>query len=206
MSDDSTQQPDVWSVRHVQPGIGGPHYGRLLEAMRSLQDTFVHAGTPDDQVEALAEQLEELSDQFASFAVPPFHSPAGMRSDLPGRGNPMLVPVIIDETTDTSIVGRITFRPYHLGGNGAAHGGTLPLMFDDLFGRVVNSGGRSVARTAYLHVNYRQVARLGVELIVEAKLERVAGRKRWATGKLRDGDVVVADAEGLFVELRPGQP
>ena len=206
MTDERTEQPDVWSVRHVEPGIGGPHYARLLEAMRSLQDTFVNAATPNDEVEELAEQLEQLSERFASFAVPAFHSPAGMRSDLPGRGNPMLVPVTIDETTDTTVSGRVTFRPYHHGGNGAAHGGTLPLMFDDLFGRVVNSGGRPVARTAYLHVNYRHVTRLGAELTVEAALGRVEGRKRWATGVLRDGQLVVADAEGLFVELRPGQP
>ena len=34
------------------------------------------------------------------------------------------------------------FRRYHLGGNGAAHGGTLPLLFDDLMGMIVHAYGR----------------------------------------------------------------
>ena len=34
----------------------------------------------------------------------------------------------------------------------------------------------------------------------------MTGRKRVLRGTLRDGDTVCADAESLFVALRPGQP
>jgi hypothetical protein len=38
------------------------------------------------------------------------------------------------------------------------------------------------------------------------RYEREEGRKRFLTGWVRDGDVLVAEAEALFVALRPGQP
>jgi acyl-coenzyme A thioesterase PaaI-like protein len=132
--------------------------------------------------------------------------PAGRRIDLPGRGNPMLVPFIWDEITPEHSRGRATFRPFHLGGNSAAHGGTLPLLFDEVLGRAANTGFPHVARTAYLTVNYRQIAPLDVELQVDATVDRVEGRKRWASARLFHQEALIADAEGLFVELRPGQP
>jgi acyl-coenzyme A thioesterase PaaI-like protein len=118
----------------------------------------------------------------------------------------MLIPFDMDGETSDSIHGRTSFRAFHLGGNGAAHGGTLPLLFDDVMGRIANSGSRAVARTAYLHVNYRKVTPIGVELEVEAKVDRIEGRKRWVTGRLLQDGTVLADAEALFVELLPGQP
>jgi predicted thioesterase len=73
-------------------------------------------------------------------------------------------------------------------------------------GRIANSGSRAVSRTAYLKVNYRHITPIGVELRVEATVDRIEGRKRWISGRLFHHDVLVADAEGLFIELRPGQP
>jgi hypothetical protein len=95
----------------------------------------------------------------------------------------------------------------HLGGNGAAHGGTVPLVWDDLLGRLVNTHHGTRARTAFLHVNYRQITPVGPELTFEIQIKPVDGRKRWATGQMFDPDgVLVNDAEGLFVQLLPGQP
>ena len=62
------------------------------------------------------------------------------------------------------------------------------------------------ARTAYLTVNYRAITPVDVELQLTGSIDRSEGRKTWATGRLHDGDRLVADAEGLFVKLRPGQP
>lgn len=61
-------------------------------------------------------------------------------------------------------------------------------------------------RTAYLHINYRQIVPVERDLQATATLERVEGRKIFITGALLDGDTVLADAEALFVKLKPGQP
>lgn len=185
---------------------GGPDFGRFLEAVRLFQDRVVAIDPPPDVVAGLADQLDRLNDQLATWLVPEGSAAAGSRVDLPGRGNPMLVPFVVDEDTPTAVRGRVTFRRYHLGGHAAAHGGTLPLLFDDLLGRLSNAHDRPRARTAYLHVDYRNVTPLDTELRFEAWIVREEGRKRYLKGTLHDGDVLLAEAEGLFVVLLPGQP
>ncbi|MCU1359550.1 MAG: hypothetical protein JWN99_839 [Ilumatobacteraceae bacterium] len=198
--------PDPWHVGRAGPDAGGVRFAALLESMRRLQDRFVAALVPIDQIDAAVDDLDGLTDRFAPWQVDEQQSPSGARNDLPGRGNLLLPPFIIDQMTATSMRGRITFTRFHVGGNNAAHGGMMPLMFDDVLGRLVNGPDRPVARTAYLNVNYRSVARIGVEHHIEAEAGRVEGRKRFASGRVLAGDVLVADAEALFVELRPGQP
>lgn len=198
--------PDPWHVHAMDPHIGGPEFGRLLEAMRRLQDRFVAALVPADEVDELIAQLDVVGARLATWRVAANDSPSGYRNDLVGRGNLLLPPFTIDELTPTTMRGRVTFTRFHVGGNGAAHGGTLPLMFDDVLGRLVNGPDRPVARTAYLHTNYRHVTRIDIEHTLEAEAGRVEGRKRFATCRLLHDGLVVADAEALFVELRPGQP
>jgi hypothetical protein len=185
---------------------GGRGYAELITAMRLVQNRLAAAAPPPDVVRAVTSKLEQVGTLLAPYEVSEWEAPIGTRLDLPGRGHPLLLPLVIDEWTDTVVRGRVTFPRYYLGGNGAAHGGTLPLLFDEVMGRLSNGGGRSVARTAYLHVNYRSITPIDRELEIEVTFDRQQGRKRYVTGRLRDGDVLLADAEGLFVELRPGQP
>ena len=81
----------------------------------------------------------------------------------------------------------------------------MPLLFDDVLGRLSNSSGGPPARTAYLHVNFRRITPIGPELQVEATFDREEGRKRYLSGRLTKDGVLLADAEGLFVVLEPGQ-
>jgi acyl-CoA thioesterase FadM len=69
---------------------------------------------------------------------------------------------------------------------------------------VITGGPRQ--RTAYLHVNYRQIVPINQELQVDARVDRLDGRKIFVSGRLSDGDTVLTDAEALFVLLKPGQP
>jgi acyl-coenzyme A thioesterase PaaI-like protein len=87
---------------------------------------------------------------------------------------------------------------------GAVHGGAIPLAFDELMGRLANTE-RSPSRTAFLHVNYRHIAPIETRLSIEARFDSESGRKRFLSGRIRDGDTICADAEGLFVALRPDQ-
>jgi hypothetical protein len=200
--------PDVWHTRRLPADdtLGGPDFGRLVAAMRLLQTRLNAASPPDDVVAATAERLEAIAADLAPYEVPEGHGPVGRREDLPGRGNPLLPPVVWEERSAEVARGRVVFSRYYLGGNGAAHGGTIPLLFDEVLGRLANSADRPPARTAYLHVNYRNITPIDRELVIEARYEREEGRKRWSSGRLLDGDLLLADAEGLFVQLLPGQP
>src|SRR3954451_14759141 len=201
-----TGEPDPWRNRVAIADRGGAGYAELITATRAYLDALAAANVGSDDADRLAEQVQRLTAELQQWAADEDDAPIATRLDLPGRGHPLLLPFVADEWTDSAVRGRVVFGRFYLGGNGAAHGGTLPLLFDEVMGRLNSSGGRTVGRTAYLHVNYRHITPIDRELELEATLDRVEGRKRFITGRLRRGDTLVADAEGLFVELLPGQP
>jgi acyl-coenzyme A thioesterase PaaI-like protein len=186
---------------------GGVEFAELHVAQRLLQDRLTGAALPPDVAKELTAQLVGICDRLAAHQVPEPDRVDGWRPDLPGRGHPLLPAYFIDGETDTTITGHVTFTRFYLGGNGAAHGGAHPLLFDDVFGRVMNHHQPGVARTAYLKVNYRRVTPLDVQLRFDASCDRVEGRKRWGTARLYDPEGnVVSDADALFLQLLPGQP
>ena len=195
---------DRWG--HAGTHRGGAEYGDLLSTLRVLQDRVAGAVPPPEVAARAAAQLRDLGELLAAHQAPESERWDGWHCELPGRGLPVLPPYLIDEATDTTLRGRVTFGRFHLGGNGAAHGGTQPLLFDDVFGRLASHGLPGVARTAYLTVNYRNVTPLDVELRLDASRDRVEGRKRWVTGRIYSPNGEIAcEAEGLFIQLRPGQ-
>lgn len=191
----------------VTPARAGANFGPFVEAMRTLQDLAVSVDAPDEVIgEALA-QARELIDLLEPHRAPELQGPAGRVVELPGRGSLLLLPWQLVEAGPEGITMTGEFRRYHLGGNGAAHGGVLPLLFDDLLGMIVHYAGRPISRTAYLHVNYRKVTPLQTPLTVSGRVDRVEGRKTFVMAELRDEQgAVLADCEGLMVELLPGQP
>jgi acyl-coenzyme A thioesterase PaaI-like protein len=185
---------------------GGPDYGRFIEAVRTLQDHTRAADPPDDVITKAADLIEQASDLLAPFEADEWTTPSGRRMDLPNRGNILQVPA--DLTTNGDLVeGVVHFRRYHLGRNGAVHGGAVAQLWDSVLGFAAFRLTRSFKqRTAYLHANYRRIVPIEKELQVDARVDRTEGRKIFVAGRLLDGDTVLSDAEALFVKLNPGQP
>lgn len=186
---------------------GGPDYGRFVEAVRTLQDHTRAVDAPDDVITRAADMVEAVCALLAPFEADEWTSPSGRRMDLPSRGNILQVPAELSVTATNTIDGTVRFRRYHLGRNGAVHGGAVAQMWDSVLGFAAFRLTRSVGqRTAYLHVNYRNIAPIQKDLRVEAEVERTEGRKIFVAGRLLDGEAVLSDAEALFVKLNPGQP
>jgi acyl-coenzyme A thioesterase PaaI-like protein len=190
---------------------GGPDYGRFIDAVRTLQDHARAVDAPDGVISEAADLIEKVSDLLSPFDVDEWATPSGRRIDLPNRGNILPVPMRVRHVPVEGTAGRIQgwarFRRFHLGRNTAVHGGALGLLFDSVLGMtsgVITGGPRQ--RTAYLHINYRQVVPIDKELQIDAGVDRVDGRKIFVSGRLSDGDTLLTDAEALFVLLKPGQP
>lgn len=184
----------------------GTGYAGMIEALRSFLDGVAGARPDQATTDALAADLRAWTGRLAPFEVPERDQPFAHRRDLPGRGQTMAPTLFIDEGDAQRVRGHVTFGRFYLGGNGAVHGGALPLLFDELLGRLANTGGRRPSRTAYLHVDFRSITPVGERLAVLGWFEREEGRKRLLRAELRHGDTLCAEAEGLFVELNPGQP
>jgi acyl-coenzyme A thioesterase PaaI-like protein len=180
-------------------------FAAMIEALRTLQDQITGSRPPDQLLEEAAALLTGLARELARYPADERSQIAGHLVGIAGRGQAMVPAIHIEEHTSDQARGRVTFGRFYLGGNGAVHGGAIPLAFDELMGRLANTG-RAPSRTAYLHVNYRNVTPIEKRLSIEARFESEEGRKRILRGVIRDGGTVCADAEGLFVALRPGQP
>ncbi|MCW2602199.1 MAG: thioesterase superfamily protein [Pseudonocardiales bacterium] len=164
----------------------------------------IDAGSPDMQ--RATAQLHELAERLEGF--PAYQADyVGTRSMALSSGQgPFSVPLTILEARAGFTAGVVRFSRFHHGRGGVAHGGATALLFDEVLGRMSNYPGEPASRTAYLTVNYRAVAPIEKDLRVEAGIDRVEGRKKFSSGRLYDGDTLVADAEALFVILKPGQP
>jgi acyl-coenzyme A thioesterase PaaI-like protein len=186
---------------------GGPDYGRFVDAVRSLQDHTRAVDAPDDVITEAADLIEKVSTLLAPYDADEWASPSGRRMDLPNRGNLLSIPVDLHKTEDGRIGGTAQFRRFHLGRNGAAHGGAVAMLFDSLLGFTAFRLSRSRAqRTAFLHVDYRKIAPVEKQLLLDAGLDGIEDRKIFVSGRVLDGDVVLAEAHALFVKLRAGQP
>ncbi|WP_405133264.1 PaaI family thioesterase [Nocardia sp. NBC_01388] len=184
---------------------GGPHYGEFIEQVRGLMDRVRLADPTDEIALAAIAELKDLNQRLDAVMGDEWSAPSWHRTDLPSRGNITLPPYLVDEVSRDGVHARITFRTFHLGGNGAAHGGHVALGFDDLLGMTAAVNTRAVTRTAFLHVDYRSITPLNTELQWHGWVERVEGRKVFVRATLHDGDRLCAEAHGLFLMLKPGQ-
>ncbi len=186
---------------------GGPDYGRFIDGVRALQDHARAADAPDEVITEAADLLQKVSDLLTPFDTDEWTSPSGRRMDLPVRGNILTIPMSAHKTEDGRIEGWARFARFHLGRNGAVHGGSIGMLFDTVLGltsSVLSGGPRQ--RTAYLHINYRAIVPIEKKLQIEAGVDRFEGRKIFVSGRLCDGDTVLTEAEALFVLLKPDQP
>ena len=186
---------------------GGPDYGRFIDAVRALQDHARAADAPDEVITEAADLLEKASALLAPFDADEWTSPSGRRMDLPMRGNILTIPMSTRKTQDGRIRGWARFAGFHLGRNGAVHGGALGMLFDSVLGLSASVlTGNPRQRTAYLKIDYRHIVPVEKELQFDAGIDRVDGRKIFVSGRLTDGDQLLTEADALFVRLKPGQP
>jgi len=186
---------------------GGPDYGRFIDAVRKMQDHARAVDAPDEVITQAADLLDKVSALLSPFDADEWQSPSGRRMDLPVRGNILTVPMSSRKTANGRIEGWARFARFHLGRNGAVHGGALGMLFDSVLGMTTSvlTGSRR-QRTAYLKINYRNIVPIEKELQFDAGIDNVDGRKIFVSGRLNDGDTLLTEADALFVRLKPGQP
>lgn len=129
-----------------------------------------------------------------------------MRYPLPSRGRAMCPPFLVEKQSSTQVFGRVVFGAHFLGRNGAAHGGAVAMLFDEVFGYLANGPGQPRARTARLEVDYIRITPVDRRLQVEATIERQEGRKLALVGTLFDDHGPSARASVIMVRLKEGQP
>ena len=94
----------------------------------------------------------------------------------------------------------VTFREEHQGGPGLVHGGIVGAALDEACG-LLATWHRFPAVTARFAVRFRKPVPINCDLRVSARVTAERGRRIEITAELRDGDTLLADAEGTFLHV-----
>jgi acyl-coenzyme A thioesterase PaaI-like protein len=137
------------------------------------------------------------------------HQEAGSFLDFSpfiGALNPLAPPIAMRREPDGEggevVVGTATYGGAYEGPPGCVHGGFIAAGFDECLGFAQSLSGQP-GMTAQLSIAYRAPTPLHREVRFEGRVARVDGRKIHTTATLRAGDLLCAEATGLFVSMKP---
>jgi acyl-coenzyme A thioesterase PaaI-like protein len=199
MSIDSRLLPSYVDLSIASPGER-TSFSALVDALRDAQDAVTRS-RPSEAIAARAAALLSEAAELLGDGVPETEQLAGRLWAEPGRAQALAPPLHIDEVDGESARGRVTFTRFH-GGVGTVHGGAIPLIFDEIMGRLATSDGKPFARTAHLRMDYRAGVPLDTEIDVFATVEKVEGRKLFVSSELRLEGTVLTECHGLWVQVR----
>jgi hypothetical protein len=191
---------------------------RLAAALRPLI-TMTVAGLLDDEVVAdAADVVEAVTARLAERAGPgrvPRLQPDASRpaqeffptSPITGMINPISPPLLVRVVDGVDggyreIEAMANFDYPFEGPPTCVHGGVIAETFDEVLG-AANMVAGNPAMTGTLTVRYRKPTPLHTDLRVVARCTGRDGRKIHTWAGMYNGDVMTAEAEGIFIEVAP---
>ncbi len=184
---------------------------RLGDAARALIERMFATSVPLPAVEEAIESLEAVHrrlDAYPAGRIPEGFSEASTSGDphaffdnspLMGRANPLAAP-ITTAVEGNRVVGQVRFGAAYEGAPGCVHGGFVAAAFDEVLGLAQSLGG-SPGMTGTLTIRYRKPTPLHTDLRFVARLDRQDGRKIYCSGELYAGELLCAEAEGIFISV-----
>ena len=191
---------------------------RLAAALRPLATLTVAGQLGDDALAEAASAVEALTDRLTARTGPNKHPrlPPDMRrppqdffpnSPITGLLNPVSPPVRVwmiegPEGGYNEIRGEANFDYPFEGPPSCVHGGVIAETFDEVLG-AANMVANNAGMTGTLTVRYRKPTPLRTDLRIEARCLGREGRKVRTWGGIFHGDVLTAEAEGIFIIVAP---
>jgi acyl-coenzyme A thioesterase PaaI-like protein len=180
---------------------------RIINRLALVRPPAEDSANAADAASDFADRLESLRERPGGWEV----SEAGVEprdfvehSPLSGRSNPLAPPMttqLVEQSDGSYVVtGSVTFGSAYEGPPGHVHGGLVAAMFDELLGFAQLSTGF----TGSLTVRYRKPTPLHKSLTIRAWPDRIDGRKRLIKGTCHLGEMLLSEAEGLFIAPRDG--
>lgn len=192
---------DVWRAKR-----------ELAASLRSLLDCIC---ATDASPEALRESANEIAAMAEHYSTEPVMSdPPGVaevalsgmetfhdRSPVLGLSNPIAPPLEFSPDASTeSVTGFGSFGNAYEGAPGCVHGGFVAAAFDELLGMACIFSGNP-GMTGSLEVRYRSPTPARSTLRFEGRFDRREGRKIYTSGEVYAGNVLCAEANGLFISI-----
>jgi hypothetical protein len=128
-------------------------------------------------------------------------------SPVIGTSNPIAPPVTLVAVDGPDggmreMRGTVNFGYPYEGPPTCVHGGVIAQVFDEVLG-ATNIVAGNPGMTGTLTIRYRKPTPLLTDLRIEARCLGWSGRKIRTWGGMYHGDVLTAEAEGVFIAVRP---
>lgn len=128
-------------------------------------------------------------------------------SPVIGTSNPIAPPVNLVAVDGPDggmreMRGTVNFGYPYEGPPTCVHGGVIAEVFDEVLG-ATNIVAGNPGMTGTLTIKYRKPTPLLTDLRIEARCLGWSGRKIRTWGAMFNGDVLTAEAEGVFIAVRP---
>lgn len=176
----------------------------MLAEAAAWREALVRARPTPEQVRHIHNTLADLREMLAGQEVPEQERWYG-RGEMGGSQTQLLLPpLIIDHVDDATLRAHFTAGESFMGLNKAMHGGIISALFDAGLGRLSMGMQRDISRTAYLTTQYRSVTPVNERLDMTGRVTLHDGRKKFVEAQLWHGDTLCAEAEALFIQVRPG--
>lgn len=184
----------------------------VAAAIRQLSEVLATSNASVDELEKVAQAIKEPCQSLAAadriygqqnFEKAGQHDQAYLELNAMGGLSNPLAPGINIWFEDKRAYGSVTCGWCHEGPPKTVHGGFVASIFDHFLGIAQFATG-IVGMTAGLNVKYMKQTPLDKEVRLEAWSDRLDGRKHYLKGVIRDGDIVTAEAEALFIRPRDG--
>jgi hypothetical protein len=196
---------------HPAPAGDDPRFELAAEVRRITSVMVGRPLTPGD-ISAATADLARVADRLEAAAAEgrrPRAQPDPTRnaqeffptSPVIGFANPVAPPVMV-EGVDGRLIGSAWFDYQYEGPPTCVHGGVIAMVFDEMLG-AVNILTGNPGMTGTLTVRYRKPTPLLTPLRLEASFVKREGRKIYTSGAIYHGDILTAEAEGVFIELFP---
>ncbi len=191
---------DLWTAPE---DFDATEYAAMLGELRDFLSVVATSAPGPDQVRTLTSQLHAMRQGLTPFVTDDDRAPYGQQLDLEGDHGLVSLPSIeVLDVSDGHLEAEVRFSRWHVGGGGTVHGGMVATALDELMGHAQLSAGW-IARTAYLNVSFRAGTPFDRTLRASVRTVRAEGRKQVVAATLLDGELLLAEAEALFVRVSP---
>ena len=195
-------------------GLRARKHGLVREAKRVIEHVALLDldGIDAEELDGLVARTRELADDLEGRLS--LRARGGLslsggddavlleRSGISGRSNPLAPPMEITVDGDVTRA-RAVWTDAYEGPPATLHGGFVAAAFDDLLGCAQMASGLA-GFTGTLTVRMVRPTPLNEVIDYEAGVRHVEGRKILCWGVARHGEVVVAEAECLFIRPKSG--
>ena len=206
----------IQELRDIEPSPRRAALFRVADAIRDVLHRMVQTSAPNEVIEAAAADVEAAAERFAPYTNKSMYEgfaesanagePFGFfdHSPMLGQANPLAPPIQLWLEGDRIRGHRHVRRRLRGPARAACTAATSRRPSTRCSGSTQSLSG-SPGMTGRLTVHYRKPTPLETELRFVGWIESVEGRKILTKGELWAGDLLCAEAEGLFISIEPGK-